>query len=52
MSPFIVGSGYGKQGFYGIQSMTFAMVISGGNTNRAWRSAAYFTIWICVKLQR
>jgi len=24
LSPFIFGSGYGKQGFYGIQSMTFS----------------------------
>ena len=39
LSPFIFGSGYGKQGFYGIQSMTFAMVMNGGNANRAWRSA-------------
>jgi len=40
LSPFIFGSGYGKQGFYGIQSMTFQMVMNGGSANRAWRSAA------------
>jgi hypothetical protein len=38
LSPFIVGSGYGKQGFYAIQSMNFQMVMN-GNANRAWRSA-------------
>ena len=38
LSPFIFGSGHGKQGFYGIQSMNFQMVMSGGNANRAWRS--------------
>ena len=37
LSPFIFGSGYGKQGFYGIQSMNFQMVMN-GNANRAWRS--------------
>ena len=25
MSPFVFGSGYGKQGFYGIQTMNFQM---------------------------
>ncbi len=40
LSPFIFGSGYGKQGFYGIASMTFQMVMNGGNANRVWRSAA------------
>ncbi|MFM7990365.1 MAG: hypothetical protein ACKPKO_64720 [Candidatus Fonsibacter sp.] len=44
LSPFIFGSGYGKQD-YGIQSMTFAMVMHGGSANRAWRSAtAYYNI--------
>ncbi len=38
LSPFIFGSGYGKQGFYGIQSMNFQMVMN-GNANRAWRCA-------------
>ncbi|MFM7978063.1 MAG: phage major capsid domain-containing protein, partial [Candidatus Fonsibacter sp.] len=33
-------SGHGKQGFYGIQSMNFQMVMN-GNANRAWRSARY-----------
>ena len=40
LSPFIFGSGYGKQGFYGFQSMNFQMVMNGGNANRAWRSNA------------
>ena len=39
LSPFIFGSGYGQQGFYGIQSMTFQMVMNVGSANRAWRSA-------------
>ena len=30
LSPFIFGSGHGKQGFYGIQSMNFQMVMNGG----------------------
>ncbi|MFM7977802.1 MAG: phage major capsid domain-containing protein, partial [Candidatus Fonsibacter sp.] len=42
LSPFIFGSGYGKQGFYGIQSMNFQMVMH-GNANRAWRSARQIT---------
>ena len=42
LSPFIFGSGYGKQGFYGIQSMNFQMVMN-GNANRAWRSARQIT---------
>ncbi|MFM7981347.1 MAG: phage major capsid domain-containing protein, partial [Candidatus Fonsibacter sp.] len=42
LSPLIFGSGYGKQGFYGIQSMNFQMVIN-GNANRAWRSARQIT---------
>ncbi|MFM7981764.1 MAG: phage major capsid domain-containing protein, partial [Candidatus Fonsibacter sp.] len=40
LSPYIFGSGYGKQGFYGIQNMTFSMVVNGGNANRAWRCAS------------
>ena len=43
LSPFIFGSGHGKQGFYGIQSMNFQMVMNGGNANRAWRSASNLT---------
>ena len=43
MSPFVFGSGFGKQGFYGVQSMNFQMVMTGGNANRAWRSARYHT---------
>ena len=39
LSPFVFGSGYGKQGFYGNQAMNFQMVLT-GNTNRAWRCAA------------
>ncbi|MFM7988168.1 MAG: phage major capsid domain-containing protein, partial [Candidatus Fonsibacter sp.] len=42
LSPFIFGSGHGKQGFYGIQSMNFEMVMN-GNANRAWRTARYIT---------
>jgi hypothetical protein len=42
LSPFIFGSGFGKQGFYGIQSMNFQMVMN-GNANRAWRSARQIT---------
>ncbi|MFM7978960.1 MAG: phage major capsid domain-containing protein, partial [Candidatus Fonsibacter sp.] len=38
LSPFIFGSGYGKQGFYGIHSMNLQMVMN-GNGNRAWRCA-------------
>ncbi|MFM7980785.1 MAG: phage major capsid domain-containing protein, partial [Candidatus Fonsibacter sp.] len=45
LSHFIFGPGYGKQGFYGIQLMTFAMVMNGGSANRAWRSATgYYTL--------
>ena len=39
LSPFVFGSGHGKQGFYGIQAMRIQMVMTGGNANRAWRSA-------------
>ncbi|MFM7985522.1 MAG: phage major capsid domain-containing protein, partial [Candidatus Fonsibacter sp.] len=38
LSPFIFVSGHGKQGFYGIQSLNFQMVMN-GNANRAWRTA-------------
>ena len=41
LSPFVFGSGHGKQGFYGIQAMRIQMVMTGGNANRAWRSARY-----------
>ncbi|MFM7982722.1 MAG: phage major capsid domain-containing protein, partial [Candidatus Fonsibacter sp.] len=40
LSQFIFGSSYGKQGFYGIQIMTFSMVMNGGIANRAWRCAS------------
>jgi hypothetical protein len=40
LSPFVFGSGYGKQGFYGIQTMNFQMNIN-PNANRAWRSAVF-----------
>ena len=40
LSPFAFGSGYGKQGFYGIQAMNFQMVLI-GNANRAWRCANF-----------
>jgi hypothetical protein len=39
LSPFIFGSGNGKQGFYGIQTMNFQMNMA-STANRAWRSAA------------
>ncbi|MFM7978568.1 MAG: phage major capsid domain-containing protein, partial [Candidatus Fonsibacter sp.] len=42
ISPFIGGSGYGKQGFYWIQSTHFQMNMN-GNANRAWRSARQIT---------
>ena len=38
LSPFVFGSGYGKQGFYGVQTMSFNMNIK-SNAGRAWRSA-------------
>ena len=38
MSPFIFGSGFGKQGFYGIQTINFQMNMA-PSANRAWRSA-------------
>ncbi|MFM7988325.1 MAG: phage major capsid domain-containing protein, partial [Candidatus Fonsibacter sp.] len=38
LSPFIFGSGYGKQGFCGIQYMTLALVINGASANKAWRN--------------
>ena len=37
LSPFLFGSGYGKQGLYGIPAMSFMMVMNGGSGNRAWR---------------
>ena len=40
LSPFVFGSGHGKQGFYGIQAMNFQMVLS-GSANRAWRCATF-----------
>ena len=40
LSPFVFGSGYGKQGFYGIQTMNFNMNIN-SNAGRAWRSAVF-----------
>ena len=40
ISPFVFGSGFGKQGFYGIQTMNFNMNIN-SNANRAWRSAVF-----------
>ena len=38
LSPFVFGSGMGKQGFYGIQTMNFQMNMA-PSANRAWRSA-------------
>ena len=40
LSPFVFGSGFGKQGFYGIQTMNFNMNIN-SNAARAWRSAVF-----------
>ena len=40
MSPFVFGSGHGKQGFYGVQTMNFNMNIN-SNAARAWRSAVF-----------
>ena len=42
LSPFVRGSGYGKQGSYGIQAMNFQIVMT-GNANRAWRIAKFGT---------
>ena len=36
LSPFTFGSQSGKQGFYGIQTMSFQMNLL-SNANRAWR---------------
>ena len=38
LSPFVFGSGHGKQGFYGIQTMNFQMNMA-PSANRAWRCA-------------
>jgi hypothetical protein len=38
LSPFVFGAGYGKQGFYGIQTMNFQMNMA-PTANRAWRCA-------------
>ena len=40
LSPFIFGSGEGKQGFYGIQTMNFQMNLL-SNANRAWRCCRF-----------
>jgi hypothetical protein len=37
LSPYIFGSGEGKQGFYGIQTMNYQMNML-SNANRAWRT--------------
>ena len=39
-SPFIFGSGNGKQGFYGTQTMNFQMNMA-STANRAWRCAIF-----------
>ena len=39
LSPFIFGSGNGKQGFYCIQTMNFQMNMA-STANRAWRCAS------------
>ena len=38
LPPFVFGSGMGKPGFYGIQTMNFQMNMA-PTANRAWRSA-------------
>jgi hypothetical protein len=40
LSPFIFGSGEGKQGFYGIQTMNFQMNML-SNAQRAWRCVRF-----------
>jgi hypothetical protein len=40
LSPFIFGSGEGKQGFYGIQTMNFQMNML-SNASRAWRCCRF-----------
>jgi hypothetical protein len=40
LSPFIFGSGEGKQGFYGIQTMKFQMNML-SNAQRAWRCVRF-----------
>jgi hypothetical protein len=35
LSPFVFGSGVGKQGFYGLQTMKFQMNMA-PTANRAW----------------
>ncbi|MFM7988872.1 MAG: phage major capsid domain-containing protein [Candidatus Fonsibacter sp.] len=39
LSPFVFGSGYGKQGSYGIRAMQFMTVLT-GSANLAWRCAS------------
>jgi hypothetical protein len=41
ISPFVFGAPEGKQGFYGIQTMSFQMNIA-PTANRAWRCATVF----------
>ncbi len=40
LSPFVFGSGNGQQRLYGIQPMTFNLVLT-GSANRAWRYATF-----------
>ncbi len=40
LSPFVLGPGFGKQGFYGIQTINFNMNMN-SNAARAWRSAIF-----------
>ena len=49
LSPFVFGSGFGKQGFYGIQTMNFNMNMN-SNAARAWRSAVFGTASKAVPL--
>ncbi|MFM7979828.1 MAG: phage major capsid domain-containing protein, partial [Candidatus Fonsibacter sp.] len=38
LSPFIFGSGYGKQGFYSIQAISLAMVMNGATQTERGKS--------------
>ncbi len=51
LSPFIFGSGYGQQGFYGIQSMTFQMVMNGAMQTGRGGAPLIRIRWTYEKLQ-
>ena len=52
LTPFIFGSGHGSQGFYDIQSMTFAMVMNGAAQTERGGAQLMLTTLIWVKLRR